>query len=156
MSSLCLLDRRRRLADFYPAKGRQADGDPHVVRAATDHRCHPTGDLNYLVTAFNKPFTANGFGNRFRKWCDSAGLTQCSAHGLRKASAARMAELGASSHQIMSIGGWETLKEVERYTKATERKRMAGQVRDLIENELPQPLGGLPQPLKKKNKNNSL
>lgn len=109
----------------------------------------PTGDLTYLVTAFNKPFTPAGFGNWFRKQCDAAGLPQCSAHGLRKAAAARMAELGCSSHQIMSIGGWETLKEVERYTKAAERKRMAGQVRDLIENKSPQTFDHFPPNLKK-------
>lgn len=48
----------------------------------------PTGDLTFLVTAFNRPFTSNGFGNRFRKWCDEAGLKNCSVHGLRKAAAA--------------------------------------------------------------------
>jgi len=109
----------------------------------------PTGDLTYLVTAFNKPFTPAGFGNWFRKQCDAAGLPQCSAHGLRKAAAARMAALGCSSHQIMSIGGWVTLKEVERYTKAAERKRMAGQVRDLIENKSPQTFDHFPPNLKK-------
>ena len=28
----------------------------------------------FISTAFDKPFTYNGFGNRFRKWCDEAGL----------------------------------------------------------------------------------
>ncbi len=32
-----------------------------------------SGQMVYLVTAFNKPFTAAGFGNRFRDWCDEAG-----------------------------------------------------------------------------------
>lgn len=98
----------------------------------------PTGDLAYLVTAFGKPFTAAGFGNRFRKWCDTAKLPQCSAHGLRKAAAARMAELGCTSHEIMAIGGWDTLKEVERYTRGAERKRLAGRARDRIENKTSQ------------------
>ena len=31
------------------------------------------GADTYLVAEFNKPFTANGFGNRFRKWCDKPG-----------------------------------------------------------------------------------
>jgi len=47
----------------------------------------PTGDLTYLVTQYNKPFTSNGFGNWFRRQCDAAGLPQCSAQGLRKAAA---------------------------------------------------------------------
>ena len=35
------------------------------------------------------------FGNKFREWCDEAGLRHCSAHGLRKAAATRLAEHGA-------------------------------------------------------------
>ena len=93
----------------------------------------PTGDLTYIVTSFNKPFTSNGFGNRMRKWCDEAGLSECSSHGLRKAMATRLANLGCSTHEIMAIGGWETLKEVERYTKQANRKRLAGQVKTRID-----------------------
>ncbi|EEX08362.1 phage integrase [Ruegeria lacuscaerulensis ITI-1157] len=85
----------------------------------------PTGDLTFLVTAFNRPFTSNGFGNRFRKWCDDAGLPQCSVHGLRKAAAARLAELGCTEQEIMSITGHRTSKEVTRYTRAASQKTRA-------------------------------
>lgn len=85
----------------------------------------PTGDLTYLVTEFNRPFTANGFGNRFRKWCIDAGLQHCSAHGLRKAAAARLAELGCSELEIMAITGHRTSKEVTRYTRAASQKLRA-------------------------------
>jgi len=46
-----------------------------------------TGQLVFLATQFGKPFTSNGFGSRFRKWCDAAGLKDCSPHGLCKADA---------------------------------------------------------------------
>ena len=82
----------------------------------------PTGDLTFLVTAFNRPFTSNGFGNRFRKWCDEAGLNHCSVHGLRKAAAARLAELGCTEQEIMAITGHRTSKEVVRYTRAASQK----------------------------------
>lgn len=85
----------------------------------------PTGDLTFLVTAFNRPFTSNGFGNRFRKWCDEAGLSNCSVHGLRKAAAARLAELGCTEQEIMSITGHRTSKEVTRYTRAASQKTRA-------------------------------
>lgn len=85
----------------------------------------PCGDLTFLVTKFGRPFTANGFGNWFKKRCREAGLPHCSAHGVRKAMAARLAELGCSDHEIMAIGGWKTLKEVERYTKSADRRRMS-------------------------------
>ncbi|MEP2681226.1 MAG: tyrosine-type recombinase/integrase [Sulfitobacter sp.] len=85
----------------------------------------PTGDLTFLVTAFNRPFTSNGFGNRFRKWCNEAGLPNCSVHGLRKAAAARLAELGCTEQEIMAITGHRTSKEVTRYTRAASQKTRA-------------------------------
>jgi len=85
----------------------------------------PTGDLNFLVTEYGKPWSNAGFGNKFRDWCDAAGLPHCSAHGLRKAAAAELAELGCTAHEIMAITGHESIQEVERYTKAAEQKRMA-------------------------------
>lgn len=84
-----------------------------------------TGDLAFLVTAFNRPFTSNGFGNRFRKWCDEAGLKECSVHGLRKAAAARLAELGCTEQEIMAITGHRTSKEVTRHTRAASQKTRA-------------------------------
>ncbi|SIQ58161.1 Site-specific recombinase XerD [Rhizobium sp. RU20A] len=85
----------------------------------------PCGDLTFLVTEFNRPFTSNGFGNWFRKRCDEAGLTDCSAHGLRKAAASRLAELGCSEFEIMAVTGHSTSKEVTRYTKAASQKKRA-------------------------------
>ena len=84
--------------------------------------------MTFLVTDFGKPFSAAGFGNWFRDQCDLAGLPKkLSAHGLRKAGATRLAEVGATDHEIMAWGGWTTLKEVQRYTKAVNRKRLAQQ-----------------------------
>lgn len=37
----------------------------------------------------------------------------------------RLAEAGCSASQIAAISGHSTLREVERYTKAADRKRMA-------------------------------
>lgn len=85
----------------------------------------PLGTDTYLVTEFRKPFSVAGFGNRFRKWCDEAELPHCSAHGLRKACAARLAEVGASDRQIMAITGHQTAKEVDRYTKGARQRQLA-------------------------------
>jgi integrase len=82
--------------------------------------------LAFLVTEFGKPFTAEGFGNWFRQQCKTVGLpADLSAHGLRKAGATRLAEHGCSDHEIMAWGGWTSLKEVQRYTIAANRKRLA-------------------------------
>lgn len=74
-----------------------------------------------------KPFSAAGFGNWFRECCDDAGLPQCSAHGLRKAAARRLAEAGCTNQQIKAITGHQTEAEVARYTRAAEQKVMAKQ-----------------------------
>ena len=79
----------------------------------------------YLTTAYGKPFTANGFGNWFRDKVQAAGLEKLSAHGLRKAISRRLAEAGCTPHEIMSITGHKNLKEVELYTAAANRRRMA-------------------------------
>jgi integrase len=86
----------------------------------------PTSLLTFSVTEFDRPFTANGFGNRFRKWCDEAGLPRhCSAHGLRKAAAVRLTEAGATELEIRAITGHQTSKGVSRYTKAASQRLLA-------------------------------
>jgi integrase len=91
-------------------------------------------NLTFLTTEYGKPFTAAGFGNWFRQQCNAAGLPiGYSAHGLRKAAATRLADAGCTDHEIMAWGGWETLKEVQRYTKAANRKRLAQSGREKLE-----------------------
>jgi len=85
----------------------------------------PSGHLTFLVTPQGTPYTAAGFGNAMRRWCDEAGLPQCSAHGLRKAQARRLAEAGCSAHEIASITGHKTLAEVQRYADAADQARLA-------------------------------
>ncbi|HEY8248740.1 MAG TPA: tyrosine-type recombinase/integrase [Hyphomicrobium sp.] len=86
------------------------------------------GDLHFLTTDYGRPYTAAGFGIRFREWCDDAGLPHCSAHGLRKAAATSLAEAGASAHQLMAWFGWRSLNEAERYTRAANQKKLAASV----------------------------
>jgi len=85
----------------------------------------PSTQLTLIVTAFGKPFSEKGFGNRVRKWCDAAGLNHCSSHGLRKAGATIAADNGATAHQLMAIFGWKTLKQAEHYTRQANRKKLA-------------------------------
>src|SRR5215831_17560729 len=85
----------------------------------------PTYHLTFLTNQFGRPFTAGYFGQWFREKCDMAGLRHCSAHGLRKAAARRLAEAGCSTHEIAAITGHASLKEVARYTEAVDRRRLA-------------------------------
>ena len=84
-----------------------------------------TGHLAFLTTVQNKPFSEMGFSNWFRKVCDAAGLPHCSAHGLRKAAARRLADAGATTHEIAAFTGHKTLREVENYTRAANMKKLA-------------------------------
>jgi integrase len=83
-----------------------------------------SGHLSYLVTEFNRPFSIKGLGNRFRKWCDEAGLKHCSAHGLRKAAATIAAENGATEHQLMALFAWDSPKQAALYTRKVNQDRM--------------------------------
>jgi integrase len=83
------------------------------------------GVRTYLVTEYGKPFTAAGFGNWFRERCNEAGLSHCSAHGLRKAFLRRMAEAGCSEDFIASISGHRDYREIRTYVQAANKARMA-------------------------------
>lgn len=87
----------------------------------------PRTNLTFLLTEAGAPFTAAGFGNWFRDRCNEAGLPHCSAHGLRKACATRLANAGCTVEQIKAITGHKTLSEVARYTKAADQERNAKQ-----------------------------
>ena len=89
-------------------------------------RCPASNHLTSLVTAQGKPFTAAGFGNYFRDLCREAGLPErCTSHGLRKAAATYLAELGFTDHQLMAWFGWTSISQAQVYTRSANRKRMA-------------------------------
>ena len=97
---------------------------PELVRALT---MAPRTNLTFLVTASGRPFSGPSFTNWFKKQCRLAGLPQCSAHGLRKAGATRLANAGCSTDQVKAITGHKTLSEVARYTRAADQRRLARQ-----------------------------
>jgi integrase/recombinase XerD len=84
-----------------------------------------TGHLTFLVNEHGIPFSLTNFSKTFRRWCNKAGLPQCSAHGLRKATAAYLASRGCTPHEIMAITGHRSLHEVERYTRAASKVALA-------------------------------
>jgi site-specific recombinase XerD len=92
-----------------------------------------TNHLTFLVTAQGKPFTAAGFGNWFRDMCREAGLpARCTSHGLRKAAATYLAELGFTDHQLMAWFGWTSISQAQVYTKTANRKLMSRGAAKLI------------------------
>lgn len=96
----------------------------------------PKDGLTFLSTQYGKPFKDGAsFGNKFREWCDAAGLEGRSAHGLRKSAAVRLVEAGCTTKEVQAITGHASLREVERYTKAAEQEKLARQaIARLISN----------------------
>lgn len=96
---------------------------PQLLEAIT--ATQPSDVGTFLATSFGKPYSANGFGNRFRDWCNEAGLPHCSAHGLRKAISRRLAELNSSNQSIKTVTGHSGDDEVALYTRAVDQRRLA-------------------------------
>ncbi len=101
-------------------------------------RAWPRNHVVILTTAFNKPFSYAGYGNMMADAIAAAGLPdRCVLHGLRKAAARRLAEAGCTEKEIAAVTGHTTLKEVARYTRAADQKRLAaGAVAKLTEQKL--------------------
>lgn len=85
----------------------------------------PRDHLTFVTTRLGGPFQGSAFSRWFRGQCDKAGLPHCSAHGLRKAAARRLAEAGCTTHEIGAITGHASLTELVRYTKAADQRRLA-------------------------------
>lgn len=86
----------------------------------------PAAPIKHLViTQHGKPFSVAGLGNRMRKWCDDAGLEQCSLHGLRKAIARIMAETGATDAEGQSVTGHKKAATFAYYRSKANRSRLA-------------------------------
>lgn len=98
---------------------------PIHPRLADSLAATATGTERFIVNAYGRPFTYDSFGMWFGKRARAAGLEGYTLHGLRKASARRMAELGLSNQLIKSITGHRTDSEVSRYTRDANQAAMA-------------------------------
>jgi integrase len=94
------------------------------LQAACD--AMPREQLTYIHTASGKPRSKHTLGRDFAKWATEAGLPpHCRMHGLKKSGLRRIAEAGGTAHELMAISGHKTLTEVQRYTSAADKKRLA-------------------------------
>lgn len=81
--------------------------------------------LTFLLAKGEKAFTGPGFGNWFRERCNEAGLPHCSAHGLRKAMARRLAEVGVTHLQGRAVTGHKSDAMFSHYAASANREAMA-------------------------------
>jgi hypothetical protein len=68
----------------------------------------------------------------FKDACVAAGITDKSAHGLRKLSATLWAERGATEHELMAMFGWLTPQMASLYTRTAARKKLALNAHDRL------------------------
>jgi integrase len=98
----------------------------------------PSEHMTFLVTKTGRPYSANDLSDEFRQWCNDAGLPKgpsgCTFHGLRATGCTRLADAQCTTHEIAAWSGHKSLKEVERYTKAANQKRLAASALARIAN----------------------
>lgn len=85
----------------------------------------PRDQLLFLTHGKGRGYAPESLGNWFRLQCVAAGLPHCSAHGLRKAGATRLADAGASEWEVMAFLAHATPQEAATYTKQANRGRLA-------------------------------
>lgn len=84
------------------------------------------GHMALLTKANGNAWDSDELSGDFGGWIAEAGLPEdCVMHGLRKVAARDLADAGCSVHEIMSVTGHKSLKEVERYTKAASQRRLS-------------------------------
>ncbi|MGY2982664.1 tyrosine-type recombinase/integrase [Bradyrhizobium sp. USDA 4508] len=82
--------------------------------------------LTYLHTERGKMRSKKALGNDFAGWVKAAGLPdECRMHGLKKGGMRRGAEAGLTTHELMGRSGHKSLAEVQRYTDAANKRKLA-------------------------------
>lgn len=84
----------------------------------------PIGETTFICGSNRQSLTKESFGNYFREACSAAGVNK-SAHGVRKISATRAANAGATQQQLKAIFGWTDDKMPSLYTRNADRVRLA-------------------------------
>lgn len=93
----------------------------------------PKGQLTFMQTQYGEPFRPAGFTNWFRDVTAAAGLSGCTAHGLRKTASVMLAEAGCTGKEIMAITGHANLSEVTLYTAGADQGRLADEAMRKLE-----------------------
>ena len=103
---------------------------PDLTRAM---KAGPTNGLSLIGDPYGRQIQGRTLSKMMTKAIKDAGLpARCVAHGLRKAALRRLAEDDATSKQIAAISGHKTMKEIERYTKAADQKKLARAAMDKV------------------------
>ncbi|MBP6818288.1 MAG: tyrosine-type recombinase/integrase [Ferrovibrio sp.] len=103
-------------------------------------RAEATG-LTIVSRPDGRPISTDSFEWLWKREVRRLGLTGHVFHELRHTAAVRLAETGATAHEIGSITGHQTLATLQRYTKAAEQKKLARAAIAKVENFSPRQNG---------------
>lgn len=98
---------------------------PQLLQAIVAMPPADTSPFCFLVTKRGKPFSKESFGNWFKQACVDAGLPHCTAHGLRKATLRRMAELEMANKSMKSVSGQRRDETLAGYIEGANQKKLA-------------------------------
>jgi integrase len=95
----------------------------------------PSSGLVFITKADGMPLTKESLGNWFHDACKSAGV-HFSAHGLRKAAAARLVDIGLTEAELEQVMGWAPGSNMSRiYTRRRNDETLANRVADKLRIE---------------------
>lgn len=99
---------------------------PQLLEAIVAMKPEDTSPFCFLVTQRGRrPFKKESFGNWFKAACVAAGLPHCTAHGLRKATLRRMAELEMANKTMKSISGQTRDETLAGYIEGANQVKLA-------------------------------
>ena len=95
----------------------------------------PSPGLAFLARSNGQPMSKEGLGNWFHDACVAA-TVGFSAHGLRKAAAARLTDMGLTEAELEQIMGWAPGSGMARiYTKRRDAAKLAARVAEKMRTE---------------------
>jgi integrase len=96
---------------------------PELERAM---KACPAKGLALIGDANGRPIKRAALSALMRSVIKESELSsRCVSHGLRKAAMRRLAEADGTAKRIAAVSGHKTLREIERYTKAADQKKLA-------------------------------
>ena len=97
-------------------------------------------DMTIILNAYGRRFASGAaFGNWFKDRCSEAGISHCTAHGLRKAAASIAAEEGASDMTLDAMFAWSesgAANQSRTYTRNANKLRLASEGFELVAGAL--------------------
>lgn len=98
---------------------------PKLKSALRQHALKGRSDT-IVAMEDGRPYTPERFRDRFRDERKRLGLPEDLVfHGLRKLTAVSLANQGATTQEIMAVGGWASMKQVQHYCKGSDQQKLA-------------------------------